>query len=47
MVTRFSCGHVGRTNDSYLSKVQAFIRVAEIREKVEPENKPCPDCKGR
>jgi hypothetical protein len=49
MVTRYSCGHVGRENDSYLSKVQkAFIRVAEIRnERVESESKSCPDCKGR
>jgi hypothetical protein len=39
---------VGRTNDSYLSKAEAFIRVAEIREeRVETENKSCPDCKGR
>lgn len=48
MLYRFSCGHVGRTSDSYRAKAEAFIRVAEIRnEKVETENKSCPDCKGR
>jgi len=47
MVTKYSCGHVGRTNDSYRSKVEAFIRVAEIRrEEVETADKACPDCKG-
>ena len=48
MVTRFSCGHVGRTNDSYRAKTEAFIRVAEIRDElVEESPKSCPDCKGR
>jgi len=45
MLTRYSCGHVGRDNDSYRAKATAFIRVAEIRdETVEDKNKPCPDC---
>lgn len=48
MVQMYTCGHVGRENDSYRAKVKAFIRVAEIRnEQVEIEGKPCPDCKGR
>lgn len=48
MVTKYSCGHVGRENDSYLAKAKEFIRVAEIRrEIVESKNQPCPDCKGR
>ena len=47
MVYKFTCGHVGRTNDSYRAKVEAFIRVAEIRENLEEVGKPCPDCKGR
>ena len=48
MVQKYNCGHVGRENDSYRSKVKAFIRVAEIRrEQVEEIGKSCPDCKGR
>lgn len=48
MLYKFTCGHVGRTNDSYHAKAEAFIRVAEIRsEQVESVNKSCPDCKGR
>lgn len=48
MVYKFSCGHIGRDNDSYRSKVTAFIRVAEVRhEQVEEVSKSCPDCKGR
>lgn len=48
MVSKYTCGHVGRENDSYRAKEKAFIRVAEIRnETVEEENKSCPDCKGR
>ena len=48
MVYKFTCGHVGRTNDSYRAKAEAFIRVAEIRnEGVEEVTKSCPDCKGR
>lgn len=48
MVYRYSCGHVGRSSDSYRAKAEAFIRVAEIRKEiVENVAKPCPDCKGR
>lgn len=46
-VFRFTCGHVGRTNDAPYAKAQAFIRVAEIRKaKVIEPDKVCPDCKG-
>lgn len=45
-VIRFSCAHVGRTNESPYAKVQTFIRVAAIRKApVEVSDKPCPDCK--
>jgi hypothetical protein len=48
VVYKFTCGHVGRTNDSYRAKAEAFIRVAEVRnENVEEVGKACPDCKGR
>lgn len=48
MLVRFTCGHVGRENDSPRAKVSAFIRVAEIRsEQVEDGKKSCPDCNGR
>lgn len=40
------CGHIGRTNESPRAKVQAFIRVAEIRKSpVKEVDKACPDCK--
>lgn len=45
MLYRFDCGHVGRTNESYKAKAQAFIRVAEIREPVEDRPTKCPECK--
>lgn len=45
-VFRFTCGHVGRNNESWRSEVSTFIRVAEIRDaKVEESDKSCPDCK--
>lgn len=48
LLYRFSCGHVGRTNDSPNAKAQAFIRVAEVRgARVEEDRKPCPDCGGK
>lgn len=48
MLQKYSCGHVGKTNDSYRKKAEAFIRVAEIRrEPVEDVDKSCPECKGR
>lgn len=48
MVTKFSCGHVGRENDSTYARAKEFIRVAEIRrEQVEEADKPCPHCKVR
>jgi hypothetical protein len=46
LLVRFTCGHVGRTNDSWRAKTQAFIRVAEIRGGLlVAGEKPCPDCK--
>lgn len=46
-VYRYTCGHVGRTNDSDRAKAQAFIRVADTRgARVEEERKACPDCGG-
>ena len=48
IVYRFTCGHVGRTNesDSPRRKVSSFIRVAELRGAIVQEaDKPCPDCK--
>src|ERR1700761_1210701 len=46
VLTKYSCGHVGRTNSSHRAKAEAFIRVAEIRREVlEEADKPCPDCK--
>lgn len=46
-VFRFTCGHVGRENDSRYAKAKAFIRVAEIRKaKVIEPDKVCPDCKA-
>jgi len=44
MLTRYSCGHIGRTAGR---KVKRFIRVAEIRKQVvEDSEKHCPACKG-
>lgn len=46
-LTRFDCGHVGRTNEAP-RKVTAFIRVAEIRtSRVNESEKKCPDCGGK
>lgn len=43
MLTKYTCGHVGRNAQG---KFSVFIRVAEIRgEQVELANKSCPDCK--
>lgn len=45
-VIRYVCGHVGRKNLGH--KVEAFIRVAEIREPLlENPVEKCPDCKAR
>jgi hypothetical protein len=47
-LNRFSCEHVGRTNESDRAKVQGFIRVAEIRgATVVDSPNACPECKGR
>ncbi len=44
-LTRFTCGHVGRNNESWRAKVSVFIRVAEIRgDRVEDTGRKCPDC---
>lgn len=44
-LTRFSCGHVGRENESWRSKHAAFIRVAEVRgDRVDDSRRKCPDC---
>jgi len=45
---RYTCGHVGRINASYLARAEAFIRVAEIRRTpVENSDEKCPDCRSR
>jgi hypothetical protein len=44
-LSRFGCGHVGRVNESWRSKVSVFIRVAEIRsDRVDAAGRKCPDC---
>jgi ribosomal protein S27AE len=46
-LTRYSCGHVGRTNEGYANKPKAvgFIRVAEIRDQpLAEKDQTCPDC---
>jgi len=49
MLYRFTCGHVGRTNNPpivSISNTQAFIKVAEIRGRpIEDVDKKCPACK--
>ena len=46
-LTRYACGHVGRTNEGYTlhPKAVAFIRVAEVRDQpVDTKTVSCPDC---
>lgn len=47
MLTRYSCGHVGKENDGPNAKATAFIRVAEIRDhRVTEKTVACPDCQA-
>jgi hypothetical protein len=44
-LSQFSCGHVGRSNESWRSNVSVFIRVAEIRrQRIDRVGRNCPDC---
>lgn len=46
-LSKFTCGHIGRTNNGPDSKAQAFIRVAEIRNSpVDEVPKKCPGCEN-